>query len=122
MQQYPTYPALRGLTHTRSTPTNSRTATPPATPSRPLAQSDTEEDEPGDPRPVAAKYERQMWFYLIHQPKGRGRVTSRWMPQHHFTVEQLSTQGMQDLRADHISTLSPERVAQVAALRILADP
>ena len=122
LQQYPSHPALRSLTGSRTSPARARTVTPPATPNRSATQPDSDDDESEDPRPVAAKYERQMWFYLIHHPKGRGRVTSRWMPQHHFSVEQLSTVEMQDLRADHIATLSPERVAMVAALRVLGEP
>ena len=123
-QPHATHPALRSLKRPKpvpakgpdeSSPTESRSATPDQPEGKEQEMDGTES------RPVAAKYERQMWFYLLHQPKGKGRVSSRWMPQHYFSVEQLSSPKMQDLRAEHVSTLSPERVQQVAALRVLGE-
>ena len=124
IQLYPTHPALRLLKRPRTVPDR----TPPKGPLREPSRRDSESSPldkinagETEPRPVAAKYERQMWFYLVHQSKGKGRVSSRWLPQHHFSVKQLTTPEMQDLRADHVATLSPERIAQVAILRALSE-
>ena len=124
LQSYPSHPALRNLTQPKKGPATKVPASPPETPHRQEAPEASKETpaESKDPRPVAAKYERQMWFYLVRQDKGKRGMSSRWMPQHHFTVDELSAPEMQDLRADHLSTLSPERMAQVAALRALSEP
>ena len=92
MQLYPTHPALRSLKRPRPVSGKATEENPPRepedrTPDQPTGGKEKEAEV--EDRPVAAKYERQMWFYLVHQPRGKGRVSSRWLPQHHFSVKSL---------------------------------
>ena len=82
-------------------------ATPEPKADRMTAEGDT---------PLEAKYERGMWHYLMRATRAGGNVSNRWRPAHYFSAAELTSSAFADLRAQHMTSLPPERAVLVTTL------
>ena len=72
------------------------------------------------PEVVQAKFTRGKWHYLVHTRR-KDRNSTRWMPEHSFTDEELRHYDY--LRRIHIEQLTPEETKVVALMIVTGgDP
>ena len=118
------HPVLRaykkeGIDKTRKvkTPDSRDHSPPPTTTSSPAS---TPRSQPVLELPVAAKFERGLWYYRKDIRRSNGRIASRWMPASAYTQdEEQNLQWFRDLRAEYLLSCPPEQVALVTAVCVI---